>query len=66
MNKLKSGDFIKLTGSTLKNINYYHKIGLLPKPERFRCGIPFIRSGGTQPYAFYQTLKILGAGSQAD
>jgi DNA-binding transcriptional MerR regulator len=34
MNKLKVGEFVKLTGSTLKTINYYHKVGLLPEPER--------------------------------
>ena len=31
---LKISDFAKLTGSTLKTIMYYHKIGLLPEPER--------------------------------
>jgi DNA-binding transcriptional MerR regulator len=38
MNKIQIGDFIKLTGSTLKTINYYHKIGLLAEPERSAGG----------------------------
>jgi len=38
MNKIQIGDFIKLTGSTLKTINYYHKIGLLAEPERSTGG----------------------------
>lgn len=32
------GDFVKLTGSTLKTVLYYHKIGLLPEPERTESG----------------------------
>jgi Predicted transcriptional regulators len=31
---IKIGDFVKLTGSTLKTVLYYHKIGLLPEPQR--------------------------------
>ena len=37
-NRIKSGDFVKLTGSTIKTVNYYHKIGLLPEPERSSGG----------------------------
>ncbi|ATW28765.1 MerR family transcriptional regulator [Candidatus Formimonas warabiya] len=33
-NRIKIGDFVKLTGSTLKTVLYYHKIGLLQEPER--------------------------------
>jgi|GEM_PF-190802 Predicted transcriptional regulators len=33
-NRIKISDFTKLTGSTLKTIKYYHKIGLLQEPER--------------------------------
>ena len=33
-NRIKIGEFVKLTGSTLKTIIYYHKIGLLPEPPR--------------------------------
>lgn len=32
--RLRIGEFVKLTGSTLKTVKYYHKIGLLPEPER--------------------------------
>jgi len=35
-NRIKISDFVKLTGSTLKTIIYYHKIGLLPEPEEVR------------------------------
>ncbi|MGE5396993.1 MAG: MerR family transcriptional regulator [Chitinophagales bacterium] len=37
-NSIKIGDFVKLTGSTLKTVNYYHKIGLLPVPQRTSGG----------------------------
>lgn len=37
-NRMKIGDFVKLTGSTLKTVRYYHKIGLLPAPERTAAG----------------------------
>jgi Predicted transcriptional regulators len=37
-NRIKIGDFVKLTGSTLKTIIYYHKIGLLQEPERSQGG----------------------------
>ncbi len=33
-NRVKISDFAKLTGTTLKTIFYYHKIGLLQEPER--------------------------------
>ena len=33
-NRIKISDFAKLTGSTLKTIIYYHKIGLLQEPQR--------------------------------
>ena len=33
-NQIKISDFVKLTGSTLKTVLYYHKIGLLQEPER--------------------------------
>lgn len=33
-NRIKIGDFVKLTGSTLKTVRYYHKVGLLPNPEQ--------------------------------
>lgn len=33
-NQIKIGDFVKLTGNTLKTVLYYHKIGVLQEPER--------------------------------
>ena len=35
---IKIGDFVKLTGSTLKTVIYYHKIGLLQEPKRSAGG----------------------------
>ncbi len=60
MNKLKSGDFIKLTGSTLKTINYYHKIGLLPKPERSAAGYRLYGPADLNRMRFIKHLKSLG------
>ncbi|UWG98981.1 MerR family transcriptional regulator [Dehalobacter sp. DCM] len=37
-NQINISDFVKLTGSTPKTIIYYHKIGLLPEPERSKSG----------------------------
>jgi len=37
-NQIKISDFVKLNGSTLKTVLYYHKIGLLQEPERSSSG----------------------------
>jgi DNA-binding transcriptional MerR regulator len=37
-NRIKINDFVKLTGTTLKTVLYYHKIGLLQEPERSSTG----------------------------
>ncbi|HWQ42280.1 MAG TPA: MerR family DNA-binding transcriptional regulator [Desulfosporosinus sp.] len=44
-NRIKIGDFVKLTGSTLKIIIYYHKIGLLPEPGRSPGGYRLYGAG---------------------
>jgi DNA-binding transcriptional MerR regulator len=60
VNKLKIGDFIKLTGSTLKTINYYHKIGLLAEPERSAGGYRLYGTAELNRMRFIKRLKSLG------
>lgn len=60
MHKIKSGDFIKLTGSTLKTINYYHQIGLLPEPERSAAGYRLYGSADLNRMRLIKRLKALG------
>ncbi|MGE5392074.1 MAG: MerR family transcriptional regulator [Deltaproteobacteria bacterium] len=60
MNKIKSGDFIKLTGSTLKTVNYYHKIGLLAKPERSANGYRLYGPAELNRMRLIKRLKSLG------
>lgn len=60
MNKIKIGDFIKLTGSTLKTINYYHKIGLLPEPERSATGYRLYGPADLNRMRLIKHLKSLG------
>jgi len=60
MNKIKIGDFIKLTGSTLKTINYYHKIGLLAQPERSAGGYRLYGPAELNRMRFIKRLKSLG------
>lgn len=60
MERIKIGDFIKLTGSTLKTINYYHKIGLLPEPERSAGGYRLYGPMELNRMRFIKQLKSLG------
>ncbi len=60
MNKVKIGDFLKLTGCTLKAINYYHKIGLLPEPERSEAGYRLYGSAELNRMRLVKHLKSLG------
>lgn len=60
MNKIKISDFIKVTGSTLKTINYYHKIGLLPEPERSAGGYRLYGPTELNRMRFIKRLKSLG------
>ncbi|NPV92673.1 MAG: MerR family transcriptional regulator [Firmicutes bacterium] len=50
-NRIKISDFVKLTGSTLKTVKYYHKIGLLSEPER--------SSGGYRLYGPAELARML-------
>lgn len=55
-NRIIIGDFVKLTGSTLKTVLYYHKIGLIPEPARSAGGY---RLYGSAELIRMQTIKHL-------
>lgn len=54
--QIKISDFIKLTGSTLKTVLYYHKIGLLQEPKRSPGGY---RLYGAEELARMRMIKHL-------
>lgn len=54
--QIKISDFIKLTGSTLKTVLYYHKIGLLQEPKRSQSGY---RLYGAEELARMRMIKHL-------
>jgi DNA-binding transcriptional MerR regulator len=58
--RVKIGDFVKLTGSTLKTVLYYHKIGLLQEPERSLGGYRLYGSAELSRMQFIKHLKYLG------
>ena len=58
--RLKISDFVKLTGSTLKTILYYHKIGLLPEPERSPGGYRLYGVAELTRMQLIKHLKSLG------
>jgi DNA-binding transcriptional MerR regulator len=59
-NRIKINDFVKLTGSTLKTIIYYHKIGLLPEPERSVGGYRLYGAAELTWMQLIRHLKSLG------
>ena len=59
-NKIKIGDFVKLTGSTLKTIKYYHKIGLLSEPKRSSGGYRLYGPAELARMLLIKRLKSLG------
>lgn len=59
-NRIKIGDFVKLTGSTLKTIIYYHKIGLLPVPQRSAGGYRLYGAEDLNRMRLIKRLKSLG------
>jgi DNA-binding transcriptional MerR regulator len=61
-NRIKIGDFVKLTGSTIKTINYYHKIRLLPVPERSAGGYRLYGPSELNRMRLIKRLKSLGFG----
>lgn len=59
-NRIRIGDFVKLTGCTLKAINYYHKIGLLPEPQRSAGGYRLYGPADLNRLRLIKRLKSLG------
>lgn len=60
MSKIKVSEFVKLTGSTLKTVNYYHKIGLLTEPERSEAGYRLYGLAELNRMRSIKRLKSLG------
>lgn len=58
--KIKISDFVQLTGSTLKTIMYYHKIGLLQEPERSPGGYRLYGPSELSRMRLIKHLKSLG------
>lgn len=59
-NLIQIGDFVKLTGTTLKTINYYHKIGLLPETQRSAGGYRLYGPEDLNRMRVIKHLKSLG------
>ena len=59
-NRIKIGDFVKLTGSTLKTVIYYHKIGLLPEQVRSPGGYRLYGPAELNRMRLIKRLKSLG------
>lgn len=59
-NRIKINDFVKLTGSTLKTIIYYHKIGLLQESERSSGGYRLYGPAELMRMRLIKHLKSLG------
>lgn len=59
-NRIKISDFAKLTGTTLKTIIYYHKIGLLQEPERSPGGYRLYGPVELTRMQLIRRLKSLG------
>lgn len=58
--KIKIGDFVKLTGNTLKTVLYYHKIGVLQEPERSQGGYRLYGPVELMRMQLIKHLKSLG------
>ena len=58
--RLKISDFARLTGSTLKTVLYYHKIGLLPEPERSSGGYRLYGPAELTRMRLIKRLRFLG------
>jgi len=58
--RIKISDFVKLTGSTLKTVLYYHKIGLLQEPERSLGGYRLYGAEELSRMQLIKHLKLLG------
>lgn len=58
--KIKIKDFVQLTGSTLKTVIYYHKIGLLKEPMRSPSGYRLYGPEELNRMRLIKRLKSLG------
>lgn len=58
--RLKIGEFVAVTGSTLKTVLYYHKIGLLPEPARSSGGYRLYGPAELSRMQVIKQLKSLG------
>lgn len=58
--KIKINEFVKLTGSTLKTVIYYHKIGLLQEPRRSQGGYRLYGPKELNCMRLIKRLKSLG------
>ncbi len=63
-NEILIGDFVKLTGSTLKTVLYYHKIGLLEEHRRNSGGYRLYGAQDLTRMRMIKHLKNLGMGLQ--
>ena len=59
-NQIKVSDFVKLTGTTLKTVIYYHKIGLLQEPQRSIGGYRLYGAKELTRMQLIKHLKSLG------
>lgn len=59
-NQIKISDFVKLTGTTLKTVLYYHKIGLLHEPKRSSGGYRLYGAESLARMRMIKHLKQLG------
>lgn len=59
-NRIKISQFVQLTGSTLKTVIYYHKIGLLQEPERSPGGYRLYGPAELNHMRLIKHLKSLG------
>ncbi|MDH7480202.1 MAG: MerR family transcriptional regulator, partial [Syntrophomonadaceae bacterium] len=58
--RIKISDFARLTGSTVKTVIYYHKVGLLGEPERSSGGYRLYGPGELARMQTIKRLKSLG------
>lgn len=59
-NQILISDFVKLTGSTLKTVLYYHKIGVLKEPKRSESGYRLYGAEELAQMRMIKHLKHLG------
>jgi len=60
MDRIRIGQFVQLTGVTLKTVKYYHQIGLLPEPPRSVGGYRLYGPAELNRMRLIRHLKSLG------